>query len=195
VPHHRPETKIVSINTSGADSSGIPIDESLPLLSFFEENTHSQPVYWSVPVLSTRIYPLYSDNLWSEVRAEQPLIVEYRDGGYRPADIPGYVVLVGAQAVFGYWYLYAPERDRRESQADQSVFLARDGSTESAGTKEGAGAKADASLSPSPVGAWRGMTSSTAGSSNSYTWPADLPSAAPEGALEQYRICLAGPPS
>ena len=103
---HHPDTQVVSIEMSDGWRTGVA--ESLPLLSFFDGNTHSQAVYWSLPVLSTTTYPRYAEVLWNEVRVKHPLIVDHRNGRYRQAGIAGYSLLAAAQSDYGYWFIYAP---------------------------------------------------------------------------------------
>jgi hypothetical protein len=102
-----PKVKIASIDS--ADGWAWTA-ESLPLLSFVDDNTHPHPVYWNLPVLSTVVYPEYSSALWRSVRDERPLIVDHRHGEYHPIQICQYKILAAVKSDVGYWYLYAPDR-------------------------------------------------------------------------------------
>lgn len=124
---HHPNTKIVSIDASDGLTTGIA--QSLPFLSSFDGNTHSHPVYWSLPALSTTTYPDYLPALWRDVAANRPLIIDHRLGDYVPDEIAGYSILAGVQSEFGYWYLYAPDAPDREEHGETLAFLAADGST------------------------------------------------------------------
>ena len=170
---HHPGTKIVSIDAADGFWSGI--NESLPFLSAFDGNTHPQPVYWNLPILTTNTYPRYGEALWRQIRTERPLLMEGRDGAYKPLNISAYVLLAAVQSDFGYWYLYAPDHPDRAQHGEVSTFLARDGSTDSGFAEHGAGAKVDAGLSPNAVGASRGTIREAGGAVGLYTWPADLP--------------------
>ncbi len=170
---HHPGTKIVSIDAADGFWSGI--NESLPFLSAFDGNTHVQPVYWNLPVLSTKTYPRYAEVLWSEIRTERPLLIEHREGAYKPLHISSYVLLAAVQSDFGYWYLYDADHAERAEHGEVSVFLARDGATDAGFAENGTGPKVDAGLSPNAVGASRGTVSRTGGPVGLYTWPADLP--------------------
>ncbi|HWW84861.1 MAG TPA: hypothetical protein VNZ26_14725, partial [Vicinamibacterales bacterium] len=124
--------RIVSIDSSDGWWTGIA--ESLPFLSFFEDNTHPGPVYWSLPVLSTSVYSRYRQTLVSQARTDHPLLVEHRNGTYSPTEFPSYHVLAAAESDYGYWYLYAPDAqdsNGRPSRGQMSLLLRRDGSTES----------------------------------------------------------------
>ncbi len=66
-----PDTRIVAIEAADGWNGGIA--DSLPFLAFFDNNRHTQPVYWRLPILSTRIYPRYGEQFWKEVAAERPL--------------------------------------------------------------------------------------------------------------------------
>jgi hypothetical protein len=196
---HHPDTNVVSIESSDGWWHGVA--ESLPLLSFFEGNTHSQPVYWSLPALSTTIYPRYGELLWNEVRVKHPLIVDHRTGRYRQAGIAGYSLLAAAQSDYGYWYIYAPNHEERASHGEVSTFLKNDGWMERGFAERGRLPRLSESLNPSVEGAWRGRVlapseregdgtfhlrgadpleilddavGSAAGPVDVYTWPADL---------------------
>jgi hypothetical protein len=195
---HYPGTKVVSIESADGWMTGMV--ESLPFLSFFDGNTHSQAVYWNLPVLSTTTYPRYFETLWREVGAERPMIVEHHNGRYVPAGIPGYRVLMAAESDYGYWYVYAPDRADRAVPGEASIFLASDGATESGFAELGTAPKLAQRLNQNVEGAWRGRVlqpargggaielpgtfplvlldrdvPSGAGAVNMYTWPADLP--------------------
>ena len=202
-----PGTKVVSIES--ADGWGTGMVESLPLISFFDDNRHAQPVYWSLPVLSTTVYPRYGETLWSQVRTDRPLIVEHRNGGYKPFRISGYSLLAAAQSDYGHWYVYVP-REAVSGREEDSMYLASDGSTERGFDEEdAAGPKLAQRLSTSIEGAWRSrvLPSShsdepvqlasafplelldpavrhAAGPVNVYTWPADLRVARLDGPIE-----------
>lgn len=175
---NHPGTKVVSMNPSGTPP-GLAVDESILFLSFFDDNTHASPLYWSVPVLTTKTYPDYVGNLWNEIRATHPVIVEYRAGGYTPASVPGYFVLLGAEADLGYWYIYAPEHAEREQHGETSLFLPRQ-------RPVAPPVVAPPDPSENPIGQWRGMVSRPGGAVDVYSWPADLPSAEMDGRTEPF---------
>ena len=96
--HYRarhPGARIASIEASAGG-------ESLPFLEFFDDNDHSQPVYWSEPVLADVIYPDYFPQFWKEVSATHPLIVNHLLGAFKLQVIPNYSVVFVAPADFGY---------------------------------------------------------------------------------------------
>ena len=95
-----PGVRIVSIETS--DGWGRGMVESLPFISFFDDNTHAQPVYWSLPVLTTTVYPRYGEALWRQIREERPLLVEHHNGRYRPFHLSGYRLLVVARSDYDH---------------------------------------------------------------------------------------------
>jgi hypothetical protein len=179
---HHPGAKIVSIDP--ADEVWTGINESLPFLSAFEGNSHPQPVYWNLPVLTTNTYPRYAERLWTQIRTEHPLLIEHREGAFKPRDIAEYVLLAAVQSDFGYWYLYAADHAERAQHREASLFLARDGTTESGFVENGALPKIDAGLNPSAVGASRGTSARASGVVSLYTWPADLPLRNVDRALE-----------
>ena len=201
-----PGTKVVSIESS--DGSGGGMVESLPFISFFDDNPHSQPVYWSLPVLSTTVYPRYSEALWRQVRDEHPLLVDHRIGRYKPFRISGYDLLAAAQSDYGHWYVYAPTAT--VPVVEGSLYLAADGSTERGfPDDEDSGPELAKRLSTSSEGAWRGRVRPSAEGNDSinsadaypldfvdpvpgkgagpvsvYTWPEDLPGANFDGPVE-----------
>jgi Dolichyl-phosphate-mannose-protein mannosyltransferase len=193
-----PGTRVVSIESADGWERGMV--ESLPFISFFDDNTHVQPMYWSLPVLTTIVYPRYAEALWRQVQAEHPLIVEHRFGRYRPIRIPGYMLFAAAQSDFGHWYLYAP--GTAEEQGEPSTYLAYDGGTERGFSEPDTAPKLATRLSASIEGAWRGrllprprqdgpielpgdypfeLVDPAAGKvtapTNVYTWPANLSAA------------------
>jgi hypothetical protein len=170
---HHPGTRVVSIDAADQFWSGI--NESLLFLSAFDGNSHSQPVYWSLPVLSTSIYPRYTELLWREIRTDRPLLIEHRGGGYKPLHIATYVLLAAVESDFGYWYVYGPEHADRVGHDEVSVFLARDGSTDAGFAENRSAPKVAAELNPAAEGESRGTISRMGASINLYTWPADLP--------------------
>jgi hypothetical protein len=193
-----PGTRVVSIESADGWRSGII--ESLPLLTFFADNTHVQPVYWSLPVLTTTVYPRYGDRLWRQIREDRPLIVDHRNGEYRPYTLAGYRTLAAAESNYGFWYVYAPA-DATPFPEQRAMYLAADGSTEE--IVPGAGAvrpQLARRMNRDVAGAWRGVvhpeewhkeTIDLSGSYrltvvdpelrkapqpvNVYTWPANLP--------------------
>jgi hypothetical protein len=146
-----PGTRIVSIDA--ADGWNLGMVETLPFLAVFNDNRHSQPIYWSLPVLSTSVYPRYGEQLWKEVREERPLIVDHRGGKYRPAHIAGYQVLAAAEGDSGHWYVLAPDGDDVRKLA---TYLASDGAIERGFPEEVIPALATR-LSLDRFGAWRGQ--------------------------------------
>ena len=122
-----PGTAVVSIETADGWARGMV--ESLPLLTFFTDNPHRQPVYWSLPVLTTTVYPRYGERLWRQIREDRPLLVDHRNGKFRPYAIAGYRTLAVAQSDYGNWYLYAPAAVEPVGD-DRAVYLAADGSRE-----------------------------------------------------------------
>jgi hypothetical protein len=179
---HHPGTKIVAIDAADGFWSGI--NESLPFLSALDGNTHPQPVYWNLPVLSTTTYPRYGEVLWNEVRAERPLLIEHREGAYKPLNVSAYALLAAVQSDFGYWYVYAADHPGRAQHGEVSTFLARDGATEEGFAETGAAPTIDAGLNPNAVGAPRGTVPRAAGPVSLYTWPADLPLRKLDGEVE-----------
>ncbi len=179
---HHPGARVVSIDAADRFWSGI--NESLLFLSAFDGNSHSQPVYWSLPVLSTSIYPRYTEVLWSEIRTDQPLLIEHREGGYKPQHLAAYVLLAAVESDFGYWYVYGPDHADRVRHGEVSLFLARDGSTDVGFAETGTPPKVDSGLNPSAAGESRGIVSRMGTSITLYTWPADLPVGDPGASIE-----------
>jgi Dolichyl-phosphate-mannose-protein mannosyltransferase len=179
---HHPGTRLVAIDAADQFWSGI--NESLPFLSAFAGNSHSHPVYWNLPVLSTSIYPGYAETLWREIRTDRPLLIEHRAGAYKPQHLPGYALLAAVESDFGYWYLYGPDHADRALHGELSLFLARDGSTDAGFAENGTAPKVDTGLSPSAEGALRGTVARTGGVVSLYTWPADLPLLDARGPVE-----------
>lgn len=171
VSHHA-GTKVIAIDSTEAASSGI--NESLLFLSAFDGNTHSQPVYWNVPVLSTSTYPHYEELLWRQVRDEHPLLIEHRGGRYTPRPPASYVLLAAVENDLGYWYVYAPEHAERAQHGELSFFLMRDGSTDTGFAENGRSPAVDPGVNPNAVGASRGVMSRAGVAVNVHTWPADL---------------------
>jgi hypothetical protein len=155
-----PGIKVVSIET--ADGWGNGMVESLPLLSFFDDNTHAHPVYWSLPLLSTSVYPQYAETLWRRVREQRPLIVDHRQGIHRPFEICGYRVLEVVQSDRGHWYVYAAESD---PAGDQRAHPSNDEWVEYGCSEDGTGPTLRRPPSTSVTGAWRGAVAPSAGSS------------------------------
>jgi len=188
--------RVISMNVTGPPS-GMPVDQSLPFLSFFEDNSHSLPVYWSLPVLSTTIYPNYVERMLKELESTHALVVEYRDGGYAPTPPQHYVTLIGAQGDIGYFYLYAPEDRERRNTPEPPIFLTWDAAATKApaapatmaaavpGTSSTAHAAPvdtdqPADFNPNPVGVLRGIENRSGEAVKVFSWPADLP-------LDRYR--------
>jgi len=170
---HHPAAKIVAIDS--ADGFWTGINESLIFLSAFDDNPHAQPVYWNLPVLSTDVYPQYSERLWRDIRAQHPLLIEHRSGPYAPRPTSSYALLAAVQSDFGYWYLYAPEHADRIAHGETSMFLARDGAADAGFAERGAAPNVDSGLDPNAEGAARGTHEVAGRAANVYTWPADLP--------------------
>src|SRR5262245_9799429 len=127
---HHPGAGIVSIESSDGWRTGVA--ESLPILMFVDNQVHKQPVYWSLPVLTTEIYPKYAERLWNQIRTEQPLIINHHDGddhdwSYSAVHIAGYTLLAVAWSGDGYWYLYAPTHADRIRHAEISTSVGEDG--------------------------------------------------------------------
>lgn len=113
---HHPGTQIVSIDRADGDTQGIA--ETLPLLSFFDDNAHPFPIYWNLPVLSSVIYPDYQRDLQAFVRQSSPLVLDYLIAGWpdRP-DPEGYHLLSSVPTREGHLLLYAPDPWADESEA------------------------------------------------------------------------------
>ncbi len=179
---HHPGTKVVAIDSADGFFSGI--NESLVFLSAFEGNSHTQPVYWNLPVLSTTTYPRYTELLQREIRDQHPLLIDHRTGQYQPLQIDDYALLAAVQSDFGYWYVYGPEHADRLQHAEASVFVARDGAADSGFAENGRAPAVDSGLNPAAEGASRGAVSGH-GAVNVYTWPADLPLRGFDSSVEQ----------
>jgi hypothetical protein len=197
-----PGTRVVTIES--ADGWGGGIVETLTFLSFFEDNTHPQPVYWSLPVLSTTLYPRYGETLWRQVREERPLVVEHYSGRFKPIRISGYQLLAAAQSEYGHWYVFAPVEEKNEP----ATYLAWDGAMERGFPVDGRTPSLAARLSSGIEGGWRGRvepsyrrddTIHVPGDNpfdlvdpafdnskpvNIYTWPSDLPKTTIRGPVE-----------
>lgn len=102
-----PRAPIVSIDSSDGHRTGVA--QSLPLLSFFEDRTHPQAVYWSLPALSTVVYPEYAGVMSTYVRDTGALIVDFLPGASAPRDVRGYRVLSTSTLRDGQLSLYAPD--------------------------------------------------------------------------------------
>ncbi|MDP1571588.1 MAG: glycosyltransferase family 39 protein [Vicinamibacterales bacterium] len=102
-----PRVPIVSIDSSDGHRTGVA--QSLPVLSFFEDRTHPEPVYWSLPALSTVVYPEYAGVMSAYVRDTGALIVDFLPGGTAPRDVRGYRVLSTSTLRDGQLSLYAPD--------------------------------------------------------------------------------------
>jgi hypothetical protein len=202
-----PGTKLVTTDASDGWWNGI--NESLPFLSFFDGNSHSQSAYWPLPVLTTSLYPHYTDVLRREVATDHPLIIEQHDGWYTPRRVPGYSVLAVAQNDRGNWYLYAPDHAERLQHGEVSTYLARDGKIESGFAERGLVPQLSTPPSQNVEAALRGRVAlssrsggvveirgtfplvlrdpalaNAGGSIDIYTWPSNLPMANLDGALE-----------
>jgi hypothetical protein len=119
---HHPSARIVSRDHCDGYTNCVP--ESLLWLSFLEDNTHSHPVYWPIPVLTTAIYTDYQSRFRSELERTHPLVVDTWTGPFRPGNIlPGYRLLVGVRTETGYWYLLAPDHQAAEEHGEIQVRL------------------------------------------------------------------------
>src|SRR5262245_19347035 len=191
-----PGTSVVTIE--GADGWDAGMIETLLFLTAVDDNRHDQPVYWSLPVLSTRVYPHYAERLWQRIWNERPLIVDHRFGKYKPAHVAGYRILAAARSDRGTWYIFAPDDAH---VAEVATYLRDDGSIER-GFDDQTIPKLARRLSPSRSGMWRGAILAPQDDAqdvevpgddypvtlrglprwsklpiNIYTWPADLPEA------------------
>ena len=138
--------RIESIET--ADGWGNGRIETLPLLSFFDDNTHPHPVYWSLPLLATSVYPDYTPNLWRRVRERRPLLVDHRAGTNRPFSICGYRVLITVRSDVGHWYVYAPTASASDAEQPAAMdFICAD---------DGSGPTLPRARLANLAGAWRG---------------------------------------
>jgi len=101
-----PHTLVATIDAGDGATHGIA--ESLPLLSWFDDNTHPFQVYWSLPVLSTLTYPGYAAQFEKFVRDERPLLVDAVPRGWSHR-VSGYVPLAAMSTERGRLIVYAPE--------------------------------------------------------------------------------------
>ena len=115
---HHPGTRVVSVDRSNGVNS---VAESLLWLSFFDDNVHDYPIYWSLPVLSTVVYPNYQSWLSEHIARTRPLLVEARSGNFSPGRVSGYTLLVAVATERGFWYVYAPEHP--EAAAHQEAVM------------------------------------------------------------------------
>ena len=116
---NHPGTKIVSIDDADGVTTGIAA--SLPLLSFFDDNHHDQPIYWHLPVLSSVVYPDYFPTFWADVERTQPLIVDHRRRFERARSLPNYDLLAQVASSEGFWYLYAPRHADQIAHGEHPV--------------------------------------------------------------------------
>jgi len=100
-----PDTPVVSIDAGDGANKGIA--ESLPLLSWFDDNPHPFPIYWNLPVLSTLTYPDYPRQLSAFIRDRRPLIVDAVPRGWIHR-VTGYVPLAVVPTERGRLIVYAP---------------------------------------------------------------------------------------
>ena len=122
VKRHHPSTRIVSKDKCDGYTNCVP--ESLLWLSFLDDNTHDQPIYWPLPVLAEKLYPNYWRRFWSDVDCNRPLIVESAPGRFRPTNtINGYMLLVAIATQSGYWYVFAPEHPAARQHGETQVRL------------------------------------------------------------------------
>jgi hypothetical protein len=201
-----PNAKVVSIET--ADGWGNGMVETLPLLSFLDDNTHIHPVYWNLPVLSTVVYGDYPERLWQYIRQDRPLIVDHRAGKYKPSRICAYGLLVSEKSDRGHWYVYAPDdrwsprqpvtgEDSSDEWLDFPCSDDRTGPTRprlpmtsADGSWRGVRASSPASDAPIRVTGSPPLELVDAGLSridrpvNVYTWPVELRNARVEGLIE-----------
>lgn len=112
-----PRVPLVSIDSSDGHRTGVA--QSLPVLSFFDDRTHPLPVYWSLPALSTTVYPEYAGAMSTYVREHGALIVDFLPGASAPRDVRGYRVLSTGTLRDGQLSLYAPDET---SVAGESVY-------------------------------------------------------------------------
>ena len=120
---HHPSTRIVSRDRCDGYTNCVP--ESLLWLSFIDDNSHDQPIYWPLPVLTEKLYPNYWRRFWSDVDRNGPLIVESAPGQFRPTKtINGYMLLVAVATQTGYyWYVCAPEHPEAREPGEIRVRL------------------------------------------------------------------------
>jgi hypothetical protein len=166
-----PGTGVVSIESADGWSSGII--ETLTFLSFLEDNPRPQPVYWSLPALSTTVYPRYGETLWRQVRNERPLVVEHYSGRFRVIRVSGYRLLAAAQSDYGHWYVYAP---MAIGAADEPpTYLASDGALEKGFPADGAEPALATRLNPDLRGRWRGRVLPSSDEEGPFELPGDYP--------------------
>jgi hypothetical protein len=92
---------------------------SLPFVSFFADNPHPGPIYWSEPVLATSTYADYLSALAVDIDRSRPLLVDHTIMEFTPKTIEHYALRLTAPSDFGYWYLYEPV----EVPAEPTIFL------------------------------------------------------------------------
>jgi hypothetical protein len=200
-----PGSRVVSIESS--DGWAVKI-ETLPLLTFFDDNVPWHPVYWNLPVLSSEVYAGYRQDLWRFVRQNRPLIVDHRPGKYMPARICAYHLFVTVPSDIGHWYVFAADDEAQTPQ----LATQRNGEElmDYECSEDGSGPTLPKPLSSADVtGAWRGIVdiSNTDGRTaglagppplqledatlatfrgpvDVYTWPADLREVSVDGKLE-----------
>ena len=127
---NHPGTRIVSIDDADGVTTGIAA--SLPLLSFFDDNRHDQPIYWHLPVLSSVVYPDYFSRFWADVERTQPLIVDHRRRFERARSLPGYYLFAQIASEEGFWYLYAPRHAEQAAHGEDLVSTVAERATPSA---------------------------------------------------------------
>ena len=103
-----PGAPIVTIDSTDGRAANA---QSLPLLSFFEDNDHPLPVFWSLEALSTEVYPTYAETTSMFLRERAALLVDFRGGLLGPRAVHGYRILHTAQLPDGYLSLYEPDPD------------------------------------------------------------------------------------
>jgi len=108
---NHPGAPVISIDAADGDRQGIA--ESLPLLSFFDDNYYFSPIYWNLPALSTSVYPAYRAGLQRFIDEHHPLIVDFRLGQRPASRVNGYYILAMAPSYEGRWVVYAPEHAAR----------------------------------------------------------------------------------
>ncbi|HVZ23110.1 MAG TPA: glycosyltransferase family 39 protein [Vicinamibacterales bacterium] len=118
---HHPGARLLSIDSSDGWYFGIA--ESLVWISLFDGNTPSQPIYWSMPVLSTMTYPDYGPHLAQEIQRTRPLLGEAKVGPFAPGRIHGYYTLLAIRTQRGYWYLYAPVHPESLAHGEQTRLV------------------------------------------------------------------------
>ena len=102
-----PGAAIISIDASDGYRTGVA--HSLPLLSFFRDNVHPHPVYWSLPALSTSVYPGYASEVSEFIQEHRPLIVDFRKTPEAwSRDVAGYRLASSAMLPAGRLSIYEP---------------------------------------------------------------------------------------